>query len=164
VRPAHPDDDAFVRHVCTVARLTSLRGPGVPVEEVGALAAMQVRAAERRRSLSFPMAASYVVLDDEECVGRLVIDAARDQLRVLDLVLLPQWQGRGIGTTVMLGLCQLADERRLPIVLDVPRDHGVVTFLRRMGFAQEDLSVTSVSLRRPVVDGSDAPGDVDAIA
>ena len=161
VRPAELGDAGFIRHVRTLARLQSFRGPAKSADEISALVAMQLRAADRWRAAKHPLAVTYVIQDEEEPVGVLVLEATPQTLHVLDLVLLPQCRGSGIGTTVMLGVCQVADERGLPVALDVPREHRVISFLRHLRFQEVGGSTTSLSLRRQ---GSEAATTDDETA
>ena len=158
LRRASLRDQPFVLHVCTMVRLQTFTGPALPAEEVQALVGMQVKAAERKQSLAYPMAASYVVVDGQRPVGRLMLDAAPDRIHLVDLTLLPDAQGMRIGTTVMLGLCQLATERALPVTAQVRRDDRLETFLRHLDFevVEVDDELARLEWRPPAQVGSDA--------
>ena len=60
---------------------------------------MQFAAQDRYWREQKPGAEFCVVLVDGEPAGRLYLDRRADEIRIVDIALLPAWRGRGIGTT-----------------------------------------------------------------
>ena len=67
-------------------------------------------------------------------IGRLYVDYREDEVRVLDITILPEFRGRGIGRIIMTGLCLDAAMRRKPVRLCVHYLSRAQRFYRRLGF------------------------------
>jgi len=70
------------------------------------------------------------IIEDEGCAaGSLWLDKRTDVIHIADVQLLPEWQGIGIGTTVLRGLIAKAAALRIPVELVV---HETNTRARRL--------------------------------
>ncbi len=68
-------------------------------------------------------------------VGRLVSDDARDDLILLmDIALLPEYRGRGIGTAILHELLQAADRAGKTVMLHVEPNNPALRLYQRLGF------------------------------
>jgi GNAT superfamily N-acetyltransferase len=83
-------------------------------------------------------------------VGQLTI-AHTDRETILEqIVILPEFQRRGLGTAVIRGLIADADDRGLPLLLKVFKANPARRLYERFGFEAEMEDDTSVYMRRPV--------------
>jgi ribosomal protein S18 acetylase RimI-like enzyme len=81
--------------------------------------------------------AQYAVIQwTDQSIGRLYVDYRDDEVRVLDIAVLPNYCGRGIGRIVMTGLCLEAAMRRKPVRLHVHYLSRASQFYQRLGFRQ----------------------------
>jgi ribosomal protein S18 acetylase RimI-like enzyme len=69
-------------------------------------------------------------------VGRLYVDYRDDEVRVLEIALLPEYRERGIGRIVMMGICLEAATRRKPVRLHVHYLSRAQRFYRQFGFRE----------------------------
>jgi len=69
-------------------------------------------------------------------IGRLYVDYRDDEVRVLEIALLPEYRGRGVGRIVVTGLCLEAAMRHKPVRLHVHYLSRAQTFYRRLGFRE----------------------------
>jgi len=89
----------------------------------------------------FPDADYYIVLMDNQAAGRIWIGRDHQQIRLLDIALLPEFQNRGIGTILIQRLIDEASQtnkflRHMVFVLN----NDAHRFYERLGFAViEDL-------------------------
>jgi len=84
-------------------------------------------------------------------VGILALSRKSDRLRVNQLLVLPDYQGRGIGTACMKQVIEDATGRRLPVRLQVLKvNRRAIEFYRRLGFSDTGVDDTHVQLERPV--------------
>lgn len=89
----------------------------------------------------FPDADYYIVLMDNQAAGRIWIGRDHQQIRLLDIALLPGFQNRGIGTILIRRLIDEASQtnkflRHMVFVLN----NDAHRFYERLGFAViEDL-------------------------
>jgi GNAT superfamily N-acetyltransferase len=84
-------------------------------------------------------------------VGILVVSKEPDCLRVNQLLVLPEYQGKGVGTACMRQVLDDAAGRRLPVRLKVLKvNRRASGFYRRLGFVDTGLDDTHVQMERPV--------------
>lgn len=82
----------------------------------------------------YPNASSYIIYMGEERVGRLYVCRGEDELRVIDISLLPEFRKRGLGTCIMNNLIKEAQSAHLPLRLSVRFDNPACHLYKRLGF------------------------------
>lgn len=86
---------------------------------VASLIAMQQRLQGAGYRQAFPDA-EYLLLEQAGApCGRIVVDAGAGALRLVDIALLPQLRGQGLGRHILLALQRCAARHRLPMTLAV---------------------------------------------
>jgi GNAT superfamily N-acetyltransferase len=68
--------------------------------------------------------------------GRLYLDRQTNTLLVIDIALLPQWRGRGVGTELMLWICAQARAAGKSVTIAVEKFNRAQTLYRRLGFRE----------------------------
>ena len=91
----------------------------------------------REYSARFPDAEYSVILVDQQPAGRIWVGSDNEQIRLLDIALLPQFQNRGVGTALLQRLMTRANNedkalRHMVFVLNNNADR----FYERLGFKQ----------------------------
>jgi ribosomal protein S18 acetylase RimI-like enzyme len=102
LRAQRPDDAAFLRHLYAATR-DDLRQLPLDAAAVAMLIDMQYGAQVAGYRAMYPLARYLVVERDGVSVGRAVLDEGGDELRLVDIALLPQARGQGIGTALIAG-------------------------------------------------------------
>ena len=94
-------------------------------------------------------AATYqVVLADGEPVGRLFVARWPDEIRIMDIAVLTERRGTGIGTRLLRTLCDEADETGVPVSIHVEKQNRAQRLYHRLGFEErEDRGVYSFLVR-----------------
>ncbi|WP_022927745.1 GNAT family N-acetyltransferase [Patulibacter americanus] len=133
LRPATADDAPFLERLYASTRDDLLALP-LPVPARTALVAQQHRARTQQHAAAYPDASSQVVELDGVAVGRLAVDHAEDELRVVDVALLPEHRGRGIGTTILRSVLARADDLAVPVTLQVAAGNPAQRLYGRLGF------------------------------
>ena len=82
----------------------------------------------------FPNAAFSIILAGGQPIGRIVVNRKDDEVRLVDLVLLPPFRNRGIGTQLLAGLCAEAATTNKPLRLHVLRGSRARRFYERLEF------------------------------
>jgi GNAT superfamily N-acetyltransferase len=117
VRTESPQDEAFL-----VELYASTQGaagmPGGPGE---------------KRKL-FPDAEFQIVLIDGEAAGRFVVNRTREDLRVVDLALLPRYRNAGFGAAVLRRIFGESRATGKRLRAEVPAGSRAVHFSQRVGF------------------------------
>ncbi|HEY2961585.1 MAG TPA: GNAT family N-acetyltransferase [Pyrinomonadaceae bacterium] len=87
----------------------------------------------------FPDAAYHVILVDQQPAGRIWVGTDDEQIRLLDIALLPQFQNRGVGTALLHRLMDDARQsgkalRHMVFMLN----NNAKRFYERLGFVTID--------------------------
>lgn len=84
-------------------------------------------------------------------VGVLALSHEAGCLRVNQLLLLPEYQDKGVGTAIMRQVLDDATRSRQPVRLQVLKvNHRAVEFYRRLGFRDAGMDEIHVQMERPV--------------
>lgn len=68
-------------------------------------------------------------------VGRLYLEPRRSQLYIVDIALLPEWRGNGLGTAILEALQATAAASGKGVGIMVEKFNSALRLYRRLGFA-----------------------------
>jgi ribosomal protein S18 acetylase RimI-like enzyme len=97
---------------------------------------MQFEAQDRHYHDLRPDAAYDVVLVDGRPAGRLYVDREAGEIRVVDIALLPQYRGRGVGRTLLRDVMEEGDRSGRPVTIHVEHGNRARALYERLGFTQ----------------------------
>ena len=89
-------------------------------------------------------AAHDILLCDGVPCGYVSVDQLADYNHVRLLVVLPEYQGRGIGSAFLWEVIEEARSRQVPVKLRVLRENRALQFYKRFGFRQYDRTETHI--------------------
>lgn len=142
LRPATSDDDAFLARVYGGTRAAELAMVPWNDEEKAAFVQMQFAAQARYYREHYHDTTFDIILLGAEAVGRLYVARWPDELRIVDIALLPEYCNRGIGTTLLKTLQAEAAAAGKPLRIHVERFNPALRLYQRLGFRQiEDKGV-----------------------
>ncbi|HEY7699111.1 MAG TPA: GNAT family N-acetyltransferase [Vicinamibacteria bacterium] len=142
LRPLEASDEAFLRRLYASTRTSEMALVPWPDEQKGAFLKMQFEAQHSSYRWEFPGASFDVVEVRSEPVGRLYVDRREDEIRLIDIALLPGHRGRGIGGTLMEALLEEARAGAKRVVIHVERGNPARRWYRGLGFSEvEDLGI-----------------------
>ena len=75
-----------------------------------------------------------IILQKGEPVGRLYVDRRKDEIRLIDIALLPELHGQGIGSWLLQDLMDEAKKVGKPIRIHVERFNPALRLYERLGF------------------------------
>ena len=130
-RAAMPADIDFERVLYASTR-DDLRPLGPEVFD--GLIGMQFRAQSMSLRLEHPQADRQIILVDDAPAGRLVVDSVGAHVEVIDVALLPEYRGNGVGTSVLRGVISHADRLARSVRLHVEKQSRAVRLYERLGF------------------------------
>lgn len=84
----------------------------------------------------FPQASHEMILAERQLVGRLHVDHRETEIRILDITLLPQWRGPGIGTRISLDLMKEAEHRKQTCSIYYDSFSRSLVLVQRLGFVK----------------------------
>ncbi len=87
-----------------------------------------------------------IVLCDGTACGYVCIEDRDDDIHVRELVLLPEYQGRGIGSSILREVMDRARARRVPVRLGTQHKNRALNLYRRLGFREIGRTETHILL------------------
>lgn len=79
--------------------------------------------------------AEWLVIERDTPVGRCYVRRGREEVRLMDIALVPELRGAGFGTRVTRAVLDWADALGLPVTLHVEPFNPAYRMYRRAGFA-----------------------------
>jgi len=136
LRPATPDDGAFLFSVYRSSRLDDLTNLNWTSEQIEDFLAKQYAAQERFFKTDYPHAEELVVLRAGDRVGQMMIERGEREIRMVDLALLPEHRNAGIGTHLVNELLAEAKESGRAFRVQVMRSNPAVALFERLGLVR----------------------------
>jgi len=135
LRRVTPDDDSFLLSVYAGTRANELGQVQWEAGQQEAFVKWQFEMQRREYDARFPDAEYDVIEIDGQPAGRIWIGRREDEIRLLDIALLPEFQNRGGGTRLVTNLIDEArcTGQRLRHMVFVLNDHAD-RFYERLGF------------------------------
>ena len=130
LRPATPDDEAFLLDVYASTRLEELAGTDWDDNQKLAFIRMQFLVRER----TYPRVDSKIILLNGRPVGRLMVDRNDEEILLRDIALLTEYRNAGIGSRLIRELMQEATSAGKPVHLHVLSMSPAVRLYERLGF------------------------------
>src|SRR2546423_3132754 len=135
LRAVAPDDEEFLLAVFASTRADELAHVAWSAEQKAAFLRMQFDAQRRDYDARYPDAEYDVILLDARPTGRLWVGRDAEQIRLLDIALLPEAQNRGVGGALLRRLIEEArrtDKKLRHMVFVLNPD--AQRFYERLGF------------------------------
>lgn len=143
-------DSSFIslRSICDSDKALLLRIYASTRQEEGARAGVDPNTWGQLLQLQFELQhaqymANYIrpsfdlIVIDNTPVGRLYVNRQQQEIRLVDISLLPEYRGQGIGRVLLQRLIEEARANNCCIGLHVDRDNPILDFYLRLGFQVE---------------------------
>ncbi|HEU0134390.1 MAG TPA: GNAT family N-acetyltransferase [Allosphingosinicella sp.] len=137
-RPSTDEDLAFLGLVYASTRLEEVAATGWPLEMQHQFLAHQADAQHQHYRRHYPDAEWLVIERSGEAIGRLFLEEWSSQIRLIDISLLPQARGGGVGTAILADLQDMATAAGKPLTIHVERNNPAMGLYLRLGFAKVD--------------------------
>lgn len=138
LRPEDTSDRALLFATYTSTRAEEMRLFPWSDEQKVEFLRMQFEAQSAHYDRQFPDAHCSVVEIDGRPAGRFYVDESADEIRIVDLALLPEFQARGIGTRLLEDVLKRAETSGKVVRLHVERSNPAFRLYDRMGFRMID--------------------------
>ena len=134
LRPATEADDGHLFAVYTSTRAEELALTGWTEEQKAQFCRMQYGAQTCHYRQHYPAAQVSVIEYKSRPAGRLYVDRTTDFLHIVDISVLPEYRGRGIGTSLLAELQEEARSAARPLRIHVEKFSRALELYRRLGF------------------------------
>lgn len=136
LRAATPADEPLLYAVYAASRAAELAQTDWNDDQRTAFVTMQHRAQAAAYRERHPDGRFLVIDHEGEGIGRLYLARLDGELRVLDIALLSEWCGRGIGTALMMDVFAEADRDAVIVSLHVEAWNPARVLYERLGFVE----------------------------
>jgi ribosomal protein S18 acetylase RimI-like enzyme len=119
LRPATEDDREFLADVYASTRTEELSVLDWPEEQKHSFLRMQFDAQDAYYREVYPKALLQVITTDGRAIGRLYTVRLADEIRLIDIALLPAYRGGGIGSKLVKDVTEDARRSGLAVRLHV---------------------------------------------
>jgi ribosomal protein S18 acetylase RimI-like enzyme len=134
LRPETEDDTPFLIRLYASTREQELAPVPWPAEQKQAFLASQFQA-QRYHYRTTIDGCIYDVLEQHGVpMGRLYLDVRQTRLHVVDISLLPEWRGQGVGTAIFEALQAVGRARGMGVGIFVEKFNPALRLYRRLGF------------------------------
>lgn len=134
LRPITANDEEFLYHLYAGTREAEMATVDWNAAEKEAFLKMQFAAQHKYYTEQFTGAGFDLIMLDGEPIGRLYIDRRPDEIRIIDIALLPAHRNQGIGTGFLTNIQKEAAAADLPVRIHVERYNPALKLYDRLGF------------------------------
>jgi ribosomal protein S18 acetylase RimI-like enzyme len=136
LRPVQDVDEALLYRLYASTRMDELAQVPWTEAQLDAFLKMQFDMQKRGYRMQFPAADHSIILSGEREIGRLLINRTDDELLLVDITLLPEFRGRGIGGSLLRELQNEATGEGKSVRLSVIPTNPARRLYERAGFSQ----------------------------
>jgi ribosomal protein S18 acetylase RimI-like enzyme len=135
MRPESQQDEPFLRRLILDTIAGELGASAWPEPMRSHLLGIEYTARRQPHRMNFPGAASQVIEADGKDSGWTVVITMPHEVRLVEIMVLPQLRGRGIGAAAIRGILAAAAETGKPVRLNVNvTNQAAVRLYERLGF------------------------------
>ena len=134
-RPERDEDRAFAAAVYASTRAEEVAQTGWAIEMQRQFLAQQAEAQHRHYRRHYPDAEWLIVERGGEAVGRLYLEEWPSQFRVIDISLVPESRGSGIGAAILCDIGAAAAAAGKKVSIHVEKNNRARNLYIRLGFA-----------------------------
>ncbi len=136
-RSINDADHPFLRQVYASTREEELATVPWSKEQKQAFLEFQFNAQHTFYQNQFGNAAFWVIEQAGVPIGRLYLDRRADEIRIIDIALLPAYRDRGIGTALLKAVLAEGQTKNQPVTIHVEQNNRALNLYRRLGFVQK---------------------------
>ena len=141
-RPINNTDMPFLSNLYASTRADEIAQTGWPKDQQDAFLKQQHETQHRYYTENFKEASFDLILKEDKPIGRLYLDRRREEIRIIDISLLPQSRGKGIGGAIIRDILAEGKHRNLPVTIHVEKNNPALRLYHRLNFQEiEDLGI-----------------------
>lgn len=135
-RPIVDEDIPFLKKLYRSTREEELSTTGWTEEEKSKFIDLQFNAQHTNFSNEYKGANFQIIKYNGEAIGRLYTWEAEDQIRIIDIALLPEFTGKGIGTKILIDLIKHSKNVSKKLSIHVEHNNPALRLYERLGFSK----------------------------
>ena len=135
-------DQQFIEMVYRSTREKELSLTGWPEDQKQRFIIMQSMAQLTEYKNKYKAATYRVILYKKRPAGRLYLSESNHEIRIIDITLLPEFQGKGIGSKILADIIKTAKQKNKKITLHVNHGNRAIKLYESLGFKK--ISATNI--------------------
>lgn len=133
LKPSDKNDTEFLKDLFYQQKLIEYQYIKYDELLISSLIEMQYHAQQISYSDQFPLAESYIAVLNNKPVGKIILDKSVNY-HIVDILIHPDYQNKGIGTQIIKVLIMEAKEKSKDISLMVASHNPAKNLYKRLGF------------------------------
>jgi ribosomal protein S18 acetylase RimI-like enzyme len=135
LRHEQPADEPFLLQLYASTRADEMKLVPWDAGQMEAFVRMQFHLQAQHYRKYYPNAEFLIILLEGRPIGRIYVDRDPEQILLMDIALLPEHRGAGIGGRLMKALIAEAATSKRPLRIHVERNNpGAFRLYQRLGF------------------------------
>lgn len=147
LRPELPEDRDFSLRLYGVTREAELARVDWPPAGKQTFVEQQFQAQYQHYRQHYPRALFLLACHQGQPVGRLYLSPGETELRLMDIILMPEWRGQGLGRALLAAVLDWAISNGLDLSLHVEADNPARRWYQRLGFDEVEMRGVYVFMR-----------------
>ncbi len=133
-RPITAEDEPFLYRLYASTRQAELALTDWSEEQKQSFLQMQFSAQHQYYQEHYSDTTFDLILVDGCAAGRLYVARWPEEIRIVDIALLPEWRNKGIGSGLLEALLQEGAQQNLPVRIHVEAFNPALRLYYRLGF------------------------------
>jgi ribosomal protein S18 acetylase RimI-like enzyme len=138
LRPATDGDYFFMRRLYGATREEEMKHFPFDATQKEQFLDQQFAAQYQHYQLHYPTCERNIIVKDGQPIGRLWIDEWKDQIRLVDIALMPEWRGSGIGSRLLGEVLDRGAKAGKDVTIHVEGFNPALRLYERLGFRKVD--------------------------
>lgn len=134
LRPVSPADRDLLFRIYAGTRTEEMALLDWPEPAIEAFLRQQFEAQDTHYRGNYPGASFDVIVVGGQPAGRLYLHLGADETRIIDIALLADFRGLGVGTRLLGQVMDSAGARGASVTIHVERNNPALRWYRRLGF------------------------------
>ena len=135
LRACHAGDEPFLFQVYASTRQEELAPLGWSIAQQHAFLTQQFQAQHQHYHSHYSSADFLVIVNAGQPIGRIYVERCPNQIRLIDIALLPEYRNAGIGSRLLADLLDEATQTGKPVRIHVEKFNPALRLYERLGFA-----------------------------
>lgn len=148
LRLVRPEDQDFLFKLYASTRAQEIAAFGWPAAQQEAFLRMQFMAQQRSYESAYPQAEHQIVEQNGMPVGRIMVHRENDFARLVDISLLAEYCGQGIGSELISALMEQCAGDGATLKLQVRQANPAVRLYERLGFIRAGEDAMYIQMER----------------
>jgi ribosomal protein S18 acetylase RimI-like enzyme len=136
LRPAGAEDQEFLFKLYTSVRAQEFAGLNWPPAQLETFLRMQCMAQQRSYESLYEQCEHQIVELNGAPVGQMQVNRGKDSVLLVDISLLPEHRGQGLGGELIRDLIQQCSQARAVLKLQVSQTNPALRLYERLGFVR----------------------------